>query len=597
MSATNKVRVSFWRVFWPSLIAGCVLILLFFILFTSVIGSLMKSKPTYEVKNKTILHMKLDGAIGEISQNEVNFTGLGVDSKTGLADILYGLEKAADDDHVKGIYIELGSPSCGLATATAIRDAIHQFEEKSGKFVIAYHKGESVSLKQYYIASAATKNYAFPTTNFEFLGLGAELMFYKGLFDKLGLEMQVVRGKDNAFKSAVEPYFLSEMSDSSRLQISVYMNNLWTAIKKNISEDRGISLDELDNIANNALVRRMDQALEHKLIDSVLYRDEVLQILADKVGAKDFKDLNLSNFEKYAQAKFENQQELAHAKTANVAVIIAEGEITVDGNQMASNRLTKLIREARKDKNIKTIVLRINSPGGSALASEEIWREVKLANDEKKVVVSMGDVAASGGYYISTPSSKVFAEKTTITGSIGVFGVIPFTGKMLEEKLGITFDRVSTNPHAVLSLNKKFTPEEFEMIQEEVNSTYSLFLQRVADGRKTTPDQINKVARGRVWTGVDALRIGLVDTLGSLQDAIDFAVKQAGIEDPSVRYYPKVKKDIWMEMVDIINSDDEDDVKAQKTIVPQEISNLYYQVKRLENLSGVQARIPYEINW
>ncbi len=591
---TNK-KVSFWRIFWPSLIAGIVIIVIVFVLFAGAIGSLLSSAPVYSVKDKTILHLQLKGQIGELNKNEISLNSLGMKERTGLADLLYGFEKAAKDDQIKGVFIELQGARCGYSTATEIRNAIKRFEKESGKFVVAYHSGEIVSLKQYYIASAASENYGFHSSMFEFLGLGTELMFYKGMFDKIDLEMQVIRGSNNDFKSAVEPYFLTEMSDSSKLQLQTYLDNIWSAVKTNISADRGISIAELERIADSGLVRRIEQAVEYKLIDGVKYRDEVIQLLAEKIDIKNTDDLNFKGFEKYAQKKFEEQQKIAHFKKANIAVIVAEGAVIVEGEGLASKNITKLLRDARKDDEIKTIVFRINSPGGSALASDEIWREVKLANEKKKVIVSMGDVAASGGYYIAAPASKIFAEETTITGSIGVFGVIPYTGKMLENKLGLTFDRVSTNQHAVLSTNQKLSEKEFSIIQNEVDHIYSAFLNVVAEGRGMTPEQVNAVARGRVWTGKDALRVGLVDTLGGINDAIAYAAKEAGIEHPLIRYYPKVKKEPWMEILE--SFDNEEDNVIKETVIPVELTEMYKRIKQIEQMSGIQARLPYEIIW
>lgn len=592
---TNK-KVSFWRVFWPSLTSGVVLIILFLVLFASLIGSMLNTKPIYTVQDKTILHLQLNGAISEMSKSDISFSNLGIVNEIGLADLLYGFEKAAKDDKIKGVFIELKGANCGYATATEIRNAIKTFEKESGKFVVAYHSGEAVSLRQYYIASAASENYGFHSSMFEFLGLGAELMFYKGMFDKLDLEMQVVRGSNNDFKSAVEPYFLTEMSDSSRLQLETYLNNIWTAVKTNISQDKDITMEQLEMIADSSLVRRVKQAVDHKLLDEVKYRDEVIQLLAEKIGVDELKSSNLKKFERYAQKKFETQQNIAHTKRGNIAVIVAEGAVVVEGEGLASSKITKLLRAAREDDDIKTIVFRVNSPGGSALASDEIWREVKLANEKKKVIVSMGDVAASGGYYIAAPATKIFAQETTITGSIGVFGVIPYTGAMLENKLGLTFDKVSTNPHAVLSTNRKMTPEEYQIVQNEVDFIYSEFLNRVSEGRGMSLDQVNEVARGRVWTGTDALRVGLVDTLGGIQDAIAYAAKEAGIEKPIVRYYPKMDKDPWMEVMETLNEDEEDQ-NVNKSALPKEMIQMYKRIKQVEQMTGVQARMPYEIVW
>lgn len=592
----NTKKVSFWQIFWPSIISGIVLIVVFFIFFSSVISSILKPKPDYNIEKNTVLHLQLEGPIKELGSQAINPYSMGITSNVGLSALLFGFEKAATDNNVKGIFIELKGAQCGYETATEIRNAIKKFEEKSGKFVIAYHSGELVSLKEYYIASAATQNYGFHSTTFEFLGLGSELMFYKGLFDKLDLKMQIIRGPNNAFKSAVEPFYLTEMSDSSRLQMQVILNNLWSSVKSGISQDRGISMEKLEDIADKGLVRRLREGVKYNFIDSVKFRDEVIQLIADKMEVKNTEDLRFKSFEKYSEEKFLSQQNIANASNANIAVIVAQGNITTNGDGVASDKITRLFRKARNDKDIKTIVFRVNSPGGSALASEEIWREVQLANQEKKVIVSMGDLAASGGYYISSPATKVFAQKTTITGSIGVFGVIPYTGKMLEHKLGLSFDRVSTNKHAVMSTNKKLTPAELAIIQDEVDTTYYQFLRRVAEGRGMSIEQVNTIARGRVWTGSDALRVGLVDTLGGLNDAIAYAIKEAGIVDPVIRYYPKVEKGPWRKILESISENNDDNIQ-QRSLIPKEVINTYEHIKEIEDFTGIQARLPYKILW
>ncbi|MEX1190979.1 MAG: signal peptide peptidase SppA [Brumimicrobium sp.] len=589
----EKKKVSFGRVFWPSLTASFVLLIVIGAIFAIILGSFFSGKPAYSVKPKTVLHMTLEGDIGEVSKSDLNPSTLSIINRVGLADLLYGLDYAADDDNISGIFLELENARCGYATATEIRNAINKFEE-SGKFVIAYHRGEAVPLKQYYIASAADESYGFPSSMVEFLGMGTELMFFKGMFDKLDLEMQVVRGSNNDFKSAVEPFFLTEMSDSSHIQVSRYLNSMWTDVCKEIGEEKDLTVDELNRYADSSLIRRVSHAVKYKLIDDTKYRDEVIALIGEKVDVSNPENIEFKNFEKYAQKKFKNNQSIADGKTANIAVIVAEGGVVTKGEGMSSERITKLFQEARRDKDIKTIVFRVNSPGGSALASDEIWREVKLANEEKKVIVSMGDVAASGGYYVAAPADRIFAQSTTITGSIGVFGVIPYTGAMLENKLGLTFDRVTTNPHAVLSTNQKLTDKEYALIQDEVDFIYDEFLERVADGRNMSKDQVNAIARGRVWTGKDAVSKGLVDEIGGLQDAIDYAAEQASIEEPLVQYFPKVEKKPWMEIVEAF--EDESETTATSSM-PQEMMKLYERIKSLENYTGIQARLPYEIIW
>jgi protease-4 len=595
MEKTKQV-VSFGRVFWPSLIASVVVLTLLILFFFVLFGSIFSGPEPFSIKDKTVLHMTLKGQIGESSKSEFNPSSFSMDQQVGLADILYGFEKAAEDKRVKGIFIELDGAQCGYATAGEIRNAILKFQEESGKFVLAYHKGEAVGMKQYFIASAAKESYGFPSTMFEFGGLGAELMFFKGMFDKLDLEMQVVRGSNNDFKSAVEPFFLERMSDSSKHQIERYLTSMWEDIRGSIGASKGISPADLNLYADSTYIRRMKDAAEYKLIDDVKYRDEVMDILAQHAGAKDAEHLELMSFEKFAAKKFENNQKVvggSSKSSANIAVILAEGGVTTSGDGLASDKITKLLRQARLDENIKTIVFRVNSPGGSALASDEIWREVVLAEAVKPVIVSMGDVAASGGYYIAAPATRIFAEPMTITGSIGVFGVIPYTGGMLENKLGLSFDRVSTNSRAVLTTNKRMTPAEFQIIQDEVDFIYDEFLQRVADGRGMTKEQVNAIARGRVWTGKDALAIGLVDELGGINDAIAYAAKEAGIDKPKIQYLPKIKKEPLLELIEAL--DQKDDEASSKKGVPEELMEYYNRLRALESYVGIQARLPYEL--
>jgi protease IV len=594
----SEKKISFGKIFWPSLVAVLIVSVLSLIVFFLVLGGIISGlspETEYSVKDKTVLHMKLNGAIGENSETKLDKMSLSFDSKMGLSDLLYGFEKAKKDSKIKGIFVEIDNVSCGMATATELRNAIKDFQT-AGKFVVAYNAGELISQKEYYISSAAKEVYGFPTSTMEFMGLGAELMFFKKTLDMLDVEMQVIRGKNNDFKSAVEPYFRTEMSDSSKLQNQRYMNSIWENMRKDIAKDRNVSVSELNTIAENLQIRHAKDAVSKKLLDGVKYRDEILEILAKKAGEKNVDKINLQGFEKYAKKKFYQEQAMRQSD-ANVAVILAEGDVSVDGDGLSSQNICKYIREARLDKKIKTIVLRINSPGGSALASDEIWREVKLANKSKKVIVSMGDVAASGGYYIAAPASKIFAESNTITGSIGVFGVIPYTGKMLENKLGLTFDRVQTNKHALMSTNKKLTEEEMLIVQEEVEFIYKEFLQRVAEGRGMTTEAVNVIARGRVWTGTDALRIGLVDEIGGIKDAVKYAAKQAGVKDVKIKYWPKKKADPFEDIIEQLGERNETSIKVSNESMPQELVYYYQQLKRIENMKGVQMRLPFDIRF
>jgi len=588
----SEKRISFWKLFWPALTAGAVLSLIGWIFWLMVLSSALSSEEI--AKDSTVLHLKLDGTIAERSSSAINRTTVQIETSIGLSDILYGFSEAKNDPSVKGIYLDLGNIQCGYATAREIREAIIDFQS-SGKFCIAYLHGEVITQKQYYVASAAKKCYGFRSSNMELVGLGAELTFFKKLFDKVGLEMQIVKGSNNDFKSAVEPLFRENMSDSSKLQVNRYLNSIWKTISADIASSRKITVRQLNSIAENVTVRSVEDAVNAKLMDGFCYQDEMDEKLAEEAGESSLDDME--RFEDYAKDHFKNDQLLiSNGKSNKVAVVSAEGGITVSGDELTSERICKYFREIREDKNIKVVVFRVNSPGGSALASEEIWREVSLTAKKKKVIVSMGDVAASGGYYISTPATRIFAEPTTITGSIGVFGTIPYTGAMLENNLGLSFDRVQTHSHSVLSLNRRLTPEEFALIQTEVDQIYGQFKQRVADGRNLSKKQVEIIARGRVWTGTDAKKIGLVDEIGGLTDAINYAIKTAKLKKPTIVYYPKVKEDALGDLLEELskNEDVSASVKADRVAM---ITNEWLQrLEVLEQFNGIQMRLPYEIS-
>jgi protease-4 len=594
-------KVTFGRIFWPSLVAALIVsvigVLIWVLMITGIVSSFgdFDTNSKLTVKPNTVLHMRLNGQIGERSSKTFQASSLQIKHKLGVSDIIDGLRIAEKDNRVKGLFIEIDGLSCGYSAAKEIRNAIDEFE-KSGKFAIAYNSGEVITQKEYYVSSAANSIYGFPTSNMEIMGLAGELTFFKETLEKLEVEVEVIRGKNNDFKSAVEPFFLDKMSDSSKLQMQTYLNSIWSTIKTDIQKSRGVSPSDLDDIADNLKIRKSTDALKYKLLDGVLYRDEVLDILSEKTGEKKNSEANLLSFEKYATKKVLNQQILIQKDAPNVAVILAEGEISVDGEGLTPKDICKQLREARRNESVKTIVFRVNSPGGSALASDEIWREVELTNKTKKVIVSMGDVAASGGYYISAPATRIFAEPSTVTGSIGVFGIIPYTGKMLNNKLGFTFDYVSTNKHKAISTNRKMTPEELSIVQEEVDEIYDDFLGRVAIGRRMTKEQVNKIARGRVWTGADAVKIGLVDELGGLQDAIEYAAKLASIsnKETKVIYYPLRKEDKWAALAELIE-DSEYNSQVTTEKMPAILTDNYLKLKKLENYMGIQMRLPFEI--
>lgn len=591
-------KISFGRIFWPSFWAAIIVSILGAVIWFIVIGIFFSSfepKP-FEVAEKTVLHIQLNGNIGEKGETKLNPGSFQMETKLGLASILHGLEVAKTDKNVEGVFLEIGDLSCGMATAQEIRAAINDFEE-SGKWVVAYNSGELVSTKEYYIASAADENYGFPTTNVQFLGLGAELMYFKKALDDLDVEVQVIRGSDNHFKSAVEPFFRESMSDSARLQNERYINSMWQDMLSEIAKDRKLDKKKLNQLADDAAIMDVEDAVKYKLIDAAKYRDEVVGMIAEKLGKKKDDELEFMAFNKYAKKKFYQDQVLTRAKKPNIAVILAEGAVATSGDGLTSEEICKLFKEVREDENIKTVVFRVNSPGGSALASDEIWREVKLTNEKKKVIVSMGDLAASGGYYVSAPASYIFAEPMTITGSIGVFGMIPYTGKMFENKLGLTFDRVATNKHSVMTTNRKLTEDEMLVIQKSVDDIYDQFKGRVAAGRGMTKEQVNVIGRGRVWTGRDALKIGLVDELGGMKDAISYAADKAGIKDQKVVYYPKVKEDKFAELIEQFEEQNESEVKIESPELPKEMLTYYRKLKAVENMQGIQMRLPFSVTF
>ena len=593
----EKEKSWFKKLFWPIFFSLTLSSVIFsVILVLGIFGILaLFGDDGVELKPNTILHLTLDGPIRESSNAELDPMSLSISSQIGLSDILFGLEEAVKDENVKGLYIDMGNVDCGMATAEELREGILKFK-KSGKFVVAYNSGEYISQKAYYISSAANEIYAFPDSYFRWTGLGGEVVFLKGLLDKLDIELDMFRGKDNDFKSAVEPLFRNSMSDSSRFQTERYINSMWSDYLSKISNSRGVIKDDLNKYADSLIVRTATDAFNRKLIDGVKYKDQIHQILMNKVKVTEIKDLNFYSFDAYCKRVFLAEQEFVQVSEPNIAVIVAEGGISVDGEGVSSTKICKYFSEVRHNPNIKVVVFRVNSPGGSALASEEIWREVHLTNKVKKVIVSMGDYAASGGYYISAPAHKIFADPMTITGSIGVFGVLPYTGKMFENKLGIQFDYVSTNAHSVLSMNRKLSDEEKIITQGEVDKIYDQFLKRVSQGRGLSLDSVNRLARGRVWTGSDAKKNGLIDEVGGMNDALAYANKFVK-EAPMILYYPKVKGNKLEQFLKLMEDKDAMVSAQNKSIFQNKyVIDIHKKIKLLEEYRGIQMRLPYDIS-
>ena len=585
----------FWRSFWSASLAifliGGVLIVLLLLGVGSAISGLIEPKP-FVVKENAVLHMKFDTKISEVSYAEFDKTSLSLDEGFGLREIKIGLEAAKTDDKIKGVLLNVTNLPAGMATTEEIRNAIIDFKS-SGKFVYAY--SEFYSQKAYYLATAADKVHLFPQGMVEFKGLGAELMFFKGAIDKLGIDVQIIRGSNNKFKSAVEPLMYSSMSAENREQTMTYMNALWNQMLIGVKEKTGVSANMLNEIADSMYVRSAKTALQYDLVDELIYEDELLAILKEESGTKIGEDLNLVSFKKYASKEAKSYDR--KNKNSNIAVVYAAGGIqSGKGNAttIGSETTAGAIREAREDDEIKAVVLRINSPGGSALASDVIWREVVLTQKVKPIIVSMGDVAASGGYYIACAADKIYAQPNTITGSIGVFGIIPNIGPALEKNFGITFDRAKTNHHSVLSLNKALTDEEKHLIQLGVDDIYNDFTLKVANGREGLEQaDVDSIGQGRVWSGTDALRLGLVDELGGIDDAVAYAAQQANIAsyDIKIGVYPAQKQSRLLELMDFLGEQD----VSNETSLKLKLESFIKSMDKITSAKGVQARMPFDI--
>ena len=585
----------FWRSFWSASLAifliGGTLITLLLVGVGGAISGLSETTP-FVVKENAVLHMKLDAKISEVSYAEFDQTSFSLDQGFGLREIKIGLEAAKSDDKIKGVFLNVTNLSAGMATTEEIRDAIIDFKS-SGKFVYAY--SEFYSQKAYYLSTAADKVYLFPAGMLEFKGLGAELMFLKGAIDKMGVDVQIIRGSNNKFKSAVEPLIYDSMSVANREQTMTYISALWNQMLIGVNEKTGVSANMLNEIADSMYVRSSKTALSYKLVDELIYEDELLAMFKEESGTKKGKDLNLVSFKKYASKKAKKSDR--KNKNSNIAVVYAVGGIeSGKGNAatIGSETIAGAIREAREDDEIKAVVLRVNSPGGSALASDVIWREVVLTQKAKPIIVSMGDVAASGGYYIACAADKIYAQPNTITGSIGVFGIIPNIGPALKKNFGITFDRVQTNHHSVLSLNKALTDDEKRLIQLGVDDIYNDFTQKVADGREGLEQaDVDSIGQGRVWSGTDALRIGLVDELGGIDAAVAYAAQQAniGADDIKIGVYPEQKENKLLELMESLG---DEEVSAEASL-RLKLETFIKSVDKIISTQGIQARMPFDI--
>jgi len=562
-----------------------------FLILLGIAGALSSSEKSVTINENSILKISLDGTIQEQSIDnpfDISIPGLPMDTKIsnqGLDDLLSAIKKAKTNDNIKGIYILSGVMNAGMATAEEIRNALLDFK-KSKKFVYAY--GEMMGQKEYYIASVSDKIFFNPEGMLDFHGLAATPVFYKGTLDKIGVKPEIF--KVGTFKSAVEPFITTKMSDASRLQTKELLDGLWGDLLTGISTARKIDKMELNQMANkNMLFETAAELVKAKLVDSILYEPDMMKYLSVKVGVTDVDDME------FVSAK--DMLTVADATTTfekeKVAVLYADGEIFDSGvDGIVSKDLIEEIQKIQKDSLIKAVVFRVNSPGGSAYASEQIWKAISELKTKKPVVVSMGDYAASGGYYISCCADKIVAESTTITGSIGIFGMF-FTMEELAGKIGISIDVVKTNDLSDLgNTMRPMSSVEKMKIQAYVNRGYDLFVKRCADGRKMKDEDIRKVAEGRVWTGQKAKELGLVDEIGGLNKAIQLAAKLGKTNKYRMVYYPE-KEDFMTELMEELSGDTK--LKMAKAFLGEEYAPLL-KLKASKIQTGIMTRMyPFEI--
>lgn len=564
------------------------LALLGFLSFAAIVSLAMRESEPPEIGEKSILYIDLAANIAEINPN------------ANLQTIIYGeedpvillqpaidaIKKAETDRRIKGIYINASAVGGGHATVKSLGDALRDFRANSGKWIIAY--GDQITQKSYYLASAANELFVNPQGMIDIHGLSANINYFKGLLDKLGIQVQVI--KVGTFKSAVEPYILDSISPANRLQVQQYLGTIWDNLVATMAESRGLSTESLDNMADSMLLTvSADRLVQLGLANQTLYRHEVEDMLRDKIGIESTEKLPLIPLVDYYE---DIKEELSEQSRNKIALLYAVGAISEGGDEgITSNVMVPRILRLAEDDNVKAMVLRVNSPGGSAFASEQIWEaleQFKAAG--KKLYVSMGDYAASGGYYISCGADKIYSSPVTLTGSIGIYGLVPNAKGLLEDHLGINTSTVSTNRNAdVPSLTEPLTPFQLASMQNMINRGYETFVSRVAEGRHMSVDSVKVIAEGRVWAGETALGIGLVDELGSLDDAITDLARECDLTHYELEVYPRFKSNFW----DIFSSlGNNIGSVLMKKALGQQGYELYRKARRIENLEPVQCLMP-----
>ena len=558
--------------------------------FVSMAGMIASEGMSSPIEKKSVLRITLKGSITERAGEENPLSKLGGETTQQIAldQALQALEKAAKNDKIEGIYMEGGILSAYPAEVQELRQALLKFK-KSGKWIIAY--ADTYSRSAYYLCSVADKVYLNPIGMLDWSGLSSNPMFFTGLMKKLGIKMQVF--KVGTYKSAVEPYIAEQMSDANREQVSSYQQSIWNNMLKDVAKSRKTTVEALNSLADSLTILSGPEAsVKGGLVDKLCYQDEVKKILKNKAKMEEDESLRFVSISDVALS-----EELNDKVDDEIAVYYAYGEIKEDitggfaqESAITSKQMTKDLQELREDDDVKAVVLRVNSPGGSAYASEQIWREVQLLSKEKPVIVSMGALAASGGYYISCGANKIFAEPTTLTGSIGIFGMIPDATELLTDKLGLSFDVVKTNAHSDFgAMGRPLNESECRLMQAHINQGYELFTGRVAQGRNISQDSVKAVAEGRVWTGEQAMKIGLVDKLGNLNDAIAAAAKAAKIEKYSVGRYPEPAP--WF--ASLLQEKKADYMDSQMRSALGEFYPAFSLIRNLKNQDAIQARMTF----
>ncbi len=555
----------------------------------TMVGMLASSDTETVVKENSIFKLELNGVLSERAQENPLQSLIGEDfEEYGLDDILTSIKKAKENENIKGIYLETAMMEASFASLEEIRNALKDFKE-SGKFIVAY--ADQYTQGMYYLASVADKVIVNPQGSIMWHGLASQAIFYKDLLEKVGVEMQIF--KVGTYKSAVEPFIATEMSDANREQVSAFLNSIWGRLLEDISASRDIPADVLNKYADDYMdLKQAEEYITCGLADTLLYKDGVLNYLKEMTGREADESLRTLSLADMKNVKRNTPLD----KSGNIiAVYYAFGGIddnTSTDEGINSEKVIKDLRKLREDETIKAVVLRVNSPGGSAYGSEQIWREVVMLKNEKPVIVSMGDYAASGGYYISCAADSIVADPTTLTGSIGIFGMFPNMENLLTDKLGVHFDMVKTNKFADMgSINRPFNADEKAIMQKYINNGYELFVKRCADGRGMTVEAIKKIAEGRVWTGAKAKELGLVDELGGLDRALEIAAQKADIEAYSVINYPNKEN----AFAALLNKSKNNYINEKMAETLGKNYNYILFINNLKEADRIQARMPFDL--